>query len=286
MACEGRRHGVRRENMKTITRIAIPLFAAFAASVAFGEKLPFDRYQSVVDRMPFGQPPPGFDPFVRPSEAAATAAAAEGPELTADQQQLQKAVSFSVINVESDGTVKVGFIDNSDAKSPKCYYMAVGEQRDGWLVKEGDPSKKTMTVEKDGVEVSLDLGAKSAASPGKPAVGGRTARAMAAARPGVATGGGTPPMSIRGRRAAREAEERAAAEARAKEAAAREAERSAREAERNEREAAEKAERDAEREAQREQLRKIQEELKRAREERAAREKESAESEGNENDHP
>jgi hypothetical protein len=258
--------------MKPIATIAV----LAVAGTLFAEKMPFERYQSIIDRQPFGQPPPGFNPQQMASDVSRTAADEGAVPLSVEQEQLQKSVGFSVINVESDGSVMVGFSDKSDPKSPKHYYMRVGEERDGWLVKDGDPVKKSMTVVKDSVEITLDLGSNSAADTkqgGKPAAaqpaGGRSPLLMR----GGAAGG----MSFHGRKARREAEEaQAKAAAAASEAARkREAEEAAA------KEAEEKAAREAERAEQRQQLLAIQEELRKAREEKARKqEAEEAQQEG------
>ena len=209
------------------------------------ERQPFERYQSIIDRQMFGQPPPGFDPTRPPSEVAKGSGKDE-VALTRDQEQLKSSVHFSVLNMSPDGTVSVGFTDNADAKSPKHYYLKLGEERDGWKVLEADAAERMMTVEKDGVEVSLKLGGDSGG--GAPAKGGeaRTGSGLLANR-----------MSFRERRRLEQQQQQADAAKLAEEAKAREA-----------REAEEKQQREAERAEQREQLLRIQEELRKAREAR------------------
>ena len=268
-----------RKFAASAVRLALVALAAACAFRAAAEKKPFERYQSIIDRQPFGALPAGFDPMRNPDEVQKGAAGPE-VELSKEQEDLLKNVQFSVINIEEDGSVMVGFTDKTDAKMPQHYYVAVGETRDGWFVKEADPVKETMTVVKDGIEIPLELGANSAPAAG--AKGGAKGKGAAApGRPSLLRRGGSAAesggvASFRGRRAAREAreaEEREAAE-RAK------AEAEAREAEEKERREAEKAEREAERAEQREQLMTIREELRRAREEKAARKAEEAAAEG------
>ena len=256
--------------MKPIATIAV----LAVAGTLFAEKMPFERYQSIIDRQPFGQPPPGFNPQQMASEVSRTASDDGAAPLSVEQEKLQKSVGFSVINVESDGSVMVGFSDKSDPKSPKHYYMRVGEERDGWLVKAGDPSKKSMTVVKDSVEITLDLGSNSTADAkqGKPSSPQPAAGRSPLLGRGGAGGGSF--QSRRARREAEEAQERAAAAAR-EAARKREAEEAAAKAEE------EKAAREAERAEQRQQLLAIQEELRRAREEKARkREAEEIQQEG------
>lgn len=259
-------------------RLIAAIASLAVAGGLFAEKMPFERYQSIIDRQPFGQPPPGFNPQQMASDVSRTAADDAAAPLSVEQEKLQKSVGFSVINVESDGSVMVGFSDKSDPKSPKHYYMRVGEERDGWLVKEGDPAKKSMTVVKDSVEITLDLGANSTADaksskPGAP-------QTAAGRSPLLSRGANAPGGSFHSRRARREAEEaqeRAAAAAREAERK-REAEEAAAKAEQ------EKAVREAERAEQRQQLLAIQEELRRAREEKARQRAAEAEEGGNAED--
>lgn len=264
-----------------------------SALALFAERQPFERYQSIIDRQPFGQPPIGFDPTRPPSESPKGQQQGSAAELTVDQQQLQKAVGFSVINVEPGGAVMVGFTDNTDPKSPRHYYMPVGETRDGWQVKAADAAKKTMTVVKDGVEVSLNLGDNSKASApqnGKTKNGGGLlARrdANGSRTPGAApqrTGLLNRPAaggigSFRSRRERREAEERQAAEQQAAKEAERKRQAEAEAAKQEE----EKKAREQERAEQRQQLLAIQEELRKAREEKA-RQAEESESKENASD--
>ena len=235
-----------------------------AAELAAGT-VSFERYQPLVDRHPFGRPPEGFDPDKMSSEVSKSAASAKPEALTGEQAEIAKNVTFSVINKEPDGTVRVGFSDNADPKQPHHYYMGVGETRDGWTVKEADPAEKTMTlVSRDGVEVSLELGGSSA---GKGAAAGKPAgRAPAHDRSSLLGAGGGQLGSFRARRALRAKE---AAENEARRAAAEEERKKLAEAEREEREK-ERMSREAEREEQRRQLEAIREELRRNREMREA----------------
>ena len=237
---------------------------SLSLSVAYAEKQPVSRYQSIIDRQMFGPLPPGFDPTKSPSEVQKSTSAEE-KQLSQEQEKLQSSIHFSVINVTSDGATAVGFTDNSDPKAPVHYYLKVGEKRNGWEVKEADPEKATMTIAKDDIEVSLTLGGNSAkdggtakASGGLASSAGSRHAGLLGARAGLLGGG-----SLRARRLQRQQEEEAAAAKRQEELAAKEAERRA-QAEQ------EKAQREAERAEQRAQLLAIQEELKRVREAKAA----------------
>ena len=257
---------------------AICIFVLLSVSAAFAEKQPFERYQSIIDRQMFGPLPPGFDPTKSPNEVQKSSKA--DAELTQDQAKLKSAIRFFVIDKKDDGSVAVGFSDNSDPKTPKSYYLKVGESRDGWEVKEADSETATMTIAKGEVEVTLKLGGNSATDGSSSAAGGGASAAASAAASGAPSrrsgllGGGLlgGAGSLRARRVQRQQE----AEAKRQEAKAaeeaREAERQAKEDERQAQAEADKQQREAEREEQRKQLLAIQEELKKVREAKTAAE--------------
>ena len=271
-------------------RAAFCAVASLFCLAAVAERQPIDRYQSIIDRQMFGQPPPNFDPTKPPSQVQK--GAGDEKMLTREQEAIKSAIHFSAINVTPAGDIAVGFTDNSDSKLPVHYYLKVGEERNGWKVLEADPVKATMKVAKGDIEVALDLGANSAKG------GGSTARAGASAAPAIATAGRRPSLlasrrpaglaadsvmsgaSLRERRAARE-------RARQEEAAKEKELEDQRKAEAAEKEKEREAQRQAEREEQRRELQLLKDELKaqreaveRAREEReAARRNENAEDE-------
>ena len=236
------------------------LVLALSVSAAFAEKQPMSRYQSIIERQMFGPLPPGFDPTKSPNEVQKSSLKSE-KQLTKEQEQLQSAIHFSVINVASDGQPEVGFTDNSDPKAPKHYFLKVGESRDGWTVKDANAENATMTIAKGEIEVSLSLGGNSAKDGGTSKAGGVAASAAGGRRRSGLLGGGT----LRARRLQRQ-QERQANDAKQRE------EQAAREAERQAQAEQEKAQRDAERAEQRQQLLAIQEELKKVREAKAATE--------------
>ena len=135
-----------------------------ADEAAEQENADFARYRTIIDRMPFGDPPPGFDPTQAPGSAAAAAAAAAAAQggmteeqRTEDEQRLASSVRVSVLNVTPSGRTMVGFTDSS-AKPPEHYYLPVGGERDGWAVKAADPATEKITLAKGEVEVTLKLG--------------------------------------------------------------------------------------------------------------------------------
>ena len=165
----------------------------------------FERFKTIMDRNPFGRPPPGFDPDapggasdIRPgAEGGAEAAAAA--EASAVEQQIISSVRVSVLNVTPSGKINVGFTDSS-AQPPRNYLMEVGEKREGceWQVVEADPEKLLVKVSKDGVEATLKLGGGSADSDVKKD-GDEVAKNAAGAGPvpGMGLRPGMPPPGLR-----------------------------------------------------------------------------------------
>ena len=243
--------------------------------VAFAEKQPIERYQSIIDRQMFGPLPPGFDPTKSPNEVQKTSGKEE-KQLTQEQERLQSSIHFSVIDVRPGGEVAVGFTDNTDPKAPRNYFLKVGESRDGWTVKEADAEAATMTIAKGEIEVSLSLGGNSAKDGGTSKAGGSatTAANGGVRRPGLLGGGLLGGGSLRARRLQRQ-------QAAAADAAKQQEGQAAREAERQAQAEAEKQQREAERAEQRQQLLAIQEELKRVREAKMAAGADKGESDAN-----
>lgn len=249
----------------TTRETAVAVLAALAALSAFAEKQPYERYKSIVDRQMFGPLPPDFDPSKMPSEVSRSAGGKQEKELTKEQEKLQSAIRFSVINVTPEGDTVVGFTDNSDPKVPVHYYLKVGEERGGWRVESADPKTATMTIVKNDIEVTLTIGGNSGSGGGT--VAKRTQDTVAAAGASA---------SLSGRRMQRRKRDEAEREKMRAEMAAKEAEREAKAAE-------EKAQREAEREEQRQQLMAIQEELRKAREANAKAKEEAGDGADNEN---
>jgi len=194
----------------------------FLALAAFAEKQPLDRYMSIIDRQMFGPLPKGFDPAKMPSEVAKTSQK-EMKELTKEQEELKKAVHFSVLNVRQTGEVEVGFSDLSQKDAPKHYFLKVGDSQDGWKVESADVESATATLEKDGVVLELSLGDNSAK-------GGGSAKKSEATASTSGTGLRRPANALFG--TARERRLRQQEERRAQEEQRLKAEREEREAER------------------------------------------------------
>jgi len=265
------------------------LLWAFAFFAAFADGQPFDRYQTIIDRKPFGPEPANFDPEAAPGTVSAGGAVDSGemtPEQrTAEEQKLASNVRVSILNVAPDGTVKVGFTDSS-ANPPENYYLKVGGSQNGWMVKGADPAAESVTLEKDGVEVTMKLGEGTGGKGGGAkdvAKGGALRRGISPAggNMGVRGAGGAPGAPARMGGLARLRQHRMEMEAKQREDAERKREADAAiKAEQAEREAAEEAERQRaaeerqraaeDRAQQREALLQIQEQLRKQREEREA----------------
>jgi len=256
------------------------LLCAFAFFAAFADGLPFDRYQTIIDRKPFGPEPANFDPEAAPGTASSGGAEDSGemtPEQrSAEEQKLATNVRISILNVAPDGTVKVGFTDSS-VNPVENYYLKVGGSQNGWTVKSAEPATESVTLEKDGVEVTMKLGEGVGGKGGsKDAVKGGVSRrglaheGLVGGRGGGMRGGSARMMGglarLRQHRAEMEAKQREDAERKREADAAVKAEQEAREAA----EAAERQREAEERAQQREALLQIQEQLRKQREEREA----------------
>ena len=256
------------------------LLCAFAFWAAFADSQPYDRYQTIIDRKPFGPEPANFDPEAAPGTASAAGAAGAAGEMTpeqrtAEEQKLASNVRISILNVAPDGTVKVGFTDSS-ANPVENYYLKVGGSQNGWTVKSAEPATESVTLEKDGVEVTMKLGEGTSGKGGSKdaAKGGMLRRGLAREGHAGGRGEGMRGSSARLGGLARLRQHRMEMEAKQREDAERKREADAAvKAEQAEREAIEAAERQREAEEraqQREALLQIQEQLRKQREEREA----------------
>ena len=251
----------------------------------------FERFKTILDRMPFGQPPPGFNPDAPggvvdgPRGAAATAEAQAAAAASEAEQQILSSASVSMLNRLPDGSVYVGFTDKS-VQPPRNYLLKVGEKREGceWSVVEANPEDRLVKLSKGGVEATLKLGggsgpveekgkegadaAKSGVARPGPVLGLRPMPSHPAAGEGAA--GNVTGLDIaRARRQERLKQQQAEAEQ----------QRQAAEQEKKDREQAQREREQAaeERKEQLAQLMQIQEELRRQREEKAEADRRAAE---------
>ena len=134
-------------------------FFIFLAFSSLAESRPFELYEPIIDKCLFGEPPD--DPSKIPEKSSSSNATRDEKEIAKEQERLEKAVAVSALQQTPDGTVKVGFSDASVSKTPIHYYLAVGEMKDGWLVKSADVVTKSVVLEKDSIEIERTLGASA-----------------------------------------------------------------------------------------------------------------------------
>jgi hypothetical protein len=149
-----------------------------------GYRMPeLDRYLPIVERMPFGLPPPA-PPVSLPPGGIPPPAADLGKNF----------VLFEIVRTPA-GDIIAGFGDNG-AKPPRNLLLGVGEELDGYKVVAADVDLETATLEKDGIQFNLRL-ASSVRTPvaGTPA-GKAEAAASGLARPGMPPATGAGPMSM------------------------------------------------------------------------------------------
>ena len=145
-----------------------------SATTAAARDPEFKRFMTILDRMPFGQPPPGFNPDAPggavdgPRGSAASAEAAAEAAASEVEQQILSSVSVSMLNRSPDGSVFVGFTDKS-VQPPRNYLLKVGEKREGcdWLVVSAEPEDRVVKLSKGGVEAKLKLGGGAEPAEGK-----------------------------------------------------------------------------------------------------------------------
>lgn len=132
--------------------------AGSAATSAIAAMAGFSRYQTILDRMPFGALPPNFDP-----NAPVAASGSNARDRAEMENKLAAAVRLCMLNVTPAGLIAAGFTDSSVNPSVN-YYLMVGQSQNGWTVVDADPASQSATLEKDGVTLVLALGAAPAAA--------------------------------------------------------------------------------------------------------------------------
>lgn len=128
-----------------------------AGKDGYGPK-PFEFYQTIIDRAPFG--------VIASGDAAGPGgAAAPEEQVKVEQEQLAKQISMSGITIMPDGTLAVGFSDMS-VNPAASYFLAVGKKSTtGWSVLAANYKQEWATIEKDGVQVTIQLGKGVIAAP-------------------------------------------------------------------------------------------------------------------------
>lgn len=127
----------------------LPPLLGGATSDLYSPK-PFEHYQPILDRMPFGALPLDF------GKAAAEPSKTDA-QILEDQKKLAKQINMSCINVTPGGKTAIGFTDLNE-KPPQNYYLLVGDSGGGWTVVNADYDEEWAQIEKEGVTITLKLG--------------------------------------------------------------------------------------------------------------------------------
>lgn len=99
----------------------------------------FDRYQIILDRKPFGAPPPAPEPAQAPTPQA---------------ESFAKSLRLSMITEDDDGNIRIGIIDNRNNSS---YILKVGEPQDGYELVSADFEEGEAVLKKDAEMALLDI---------------------------------------------------------------------------------------------------------------------------------
>lgn len=131
---------------------AVLIGCAEARAAAVYEPAPFEHYQPILDRMPFGLPPASVN-TVTPEQLEQQKSE---EQLLAEQQQVARQIAFTALNVTPRGRTAVGFVDRS-VNPPENYYLEVGATAQGWTVLDADYDANWAQFEKDGVIITMDI---------------------------------------------------------------------------------------------------------------------------------
>ncbi len=107
----------------------------------YGRVADFSRYEVILNRRPFGEPPPE-------TPAAGALPVMTGPSF-ADSLRM-------VALTDSQGDVRVGFVDTKASPS-KTYFLFVGESQDGIEVVSASYEEETVVLRKEGDERVLSM---------------------------------------------------------------------------------------------------------------------------------
>ena len=91
------------------------LSVVMTTTVAFGSVPGFDRYQIILDRKPFGDPPP-------------PAATPRPTPPVSPQQSFARTIRLTALLETDEGELRVGFVNSQNNDS---FFLRVGEQHDG-----------------------------------------------------------------------------------------------------------------------------------------------------------
>ena len=142
--------------------LSILILGAALSAAAFDDG--FRPYQTIIDRMPFGRPPASAAQAASGTGASGTDASDTPGEIDPEYEKaaarLRASVRVSAVNVPPGGEPMVGFTDTSQ-KPPRHHLLAQGQSADGWTVVEIDAAARRTVLSREGVSVSLTLGATS-----------------------------------------------------------------------------------------------------------------------------
>jgi hypothetical protein len=151
--------------MKRVSYRAGVLFAAVVgvtSVLSAGFQAPqapsFNRYQGILQRMPFGPPPPD------PGTVVAVEDTRNAAQELKEQQLLARQINMSCVNITPSGKPAVGFTDLS-SKPPVNYYILVGGDAGGWTLKSASYAEEWAELEKDGTTIFVKLGQGLMAEP-------------------------------------------------------------------------------------------------------------------------
>lgn len=137
---------------------AVGMASVLTAGFQAPEAPSFNRYQPILQRMPFGPPPPDPGTVVT---AVDTKSAAQDLK---EQQLLARQINMSCVNITPSGKPAVGFTDLS-SKPPVNYYILVGGDAGGWTLKSASYAEEWAELEKDGITIFVKLGQGLMADP-------------------------------------------------------------------------------------------------------------------------
>ena len=121
----------------------------------------FKPYQTILERMPFGRPPAGFNPdnpgiHMQSKSAVESEVPATNPEQEKLAEYIRSIVRVCALNVPPNGEPVVGFTDAAHTP-PRNHLLARGQTADGWTVLDIDTDSCRAVLSRDGVSVSLAL---------------------------------------------------------------------------------------------------------------------------------
>ncbi|MBN1557773.1 MAG: hypothetical protein JW951_06465 [Lentisphaerae bacterium] len=138
---------------------ALLLMLSLAAAAPAYE---FSRYRVILDREPFGTPPPRPDP------------AAQEPQVVKPARSFvdELRIRMCAITEHPDFGVRVGFLAAASpgSKEMKSYYMEVGETRDGITVADAEVDDESALLQRGGQEAWIFMNQSRQAPAGAPSI--------------------------------------------------------------------------------------------------------------------